>query len=40
MTNKSVLAKERGRYIVKRGDRGPGVYKEEEEKGGIRFRNK
>lgn len=31
MTNKTALAKERGRDIVKRGNRGPGVNKEEEE---------
>lgn len=41
MTNRTVLAEERGRYIVKRGNGGPGVYKEkQEENGGIRFRNK
>lgn len=26
MTNTAVLAEENGRYIVKRGNRGPGVY--------------
>lgn len=41
MTNRAVLAKERWRYIMERGNRGPGVYKEkEEEQGEIRFRNK
>lgn len=41
MTNRAVLSKERGRYTVKRGNGGPGVYKEkEEERGGIRFKNK
>ncbi len=41
MTNRAVLSKERGRYTVKRGNRGPGVYKEkEEERGRIRFKNK
>lgn len=38
---KIVLAKEKGRYFVQRGDEGPGVDREEEEKkGGIRFRHK
>lgn len=41
MTNRAVLARERWRYIVERGNRGPGVYKKKEkEKGGIRFRIK
>ncbi len=31
MTNRAVLAKERWRYIVERGNRGPGVYKEKKE---------
>lgn len=35
VTNRAVLAKDRQRHIVKRGDGGPGVYQEEEEKGGI-----
>lgn len=41
MTNRTVLAEERGRDIVRRGNEGPGGYKEKQiEKGGIRFRNK